>query len=226
MLPVPHHFDRVSQRAFPATLHQPDKVNLPLVNTSNRATAIPDRERFRALTEADVAARSIAALKKRVQMLAAKGDDSMLELAEAMSELRAIPKSPDCGGPTIDELVDITKLSHRTINYLLKVWRETNDVRHIPGTFSFAQGGRSSRSLPSIASPPILSRVSRLPTPTPRRNSPRSSKKGPRTRTPRPGRSSSASPPRSTSTSRRSCAPTALNTQREDGVCPARNKPC
>ena len=75
-----------------------------------------------------MAARSIAALKKRVQMLAAKGDDSMLELAEAMSELRAIPKSPDCGGPTIDELVDITKLSHRTINYLLKVWRNFSDL--------------------------------------------------------------------------------------------------
>ncbi len=56
-------------------------------------------------------------------MLAAKGDDSMIDLAEVVSVLRAMPKPPDGDRPTLDELVDLTKLSRRTICYLLKVWR-------------------------------------------------------------------------------------------------------
>jgi hypothetical protein len=62
-----------------------------------------------------------ATLKKRVQTLVARDDDSMIELAEALSELRAMPKPPDGDRPTLDELVDLTKRSRRTICYLLKV---------------------------------------------------------------------------------------------------------
>ena len=42
--------------------------------------------------------RSVAALIKRAQALAAKGGDSMIELAEVVWELRALPKPP----PAID----------------------------------------------------------------------------------------------------------------------------
>ena len=72
--------------------------------------------------------RSTANLKKRAQSLAVKGDDSMLELAETLSELRAMPKPPDGDRPTLHELVDLTKLSLRTICYLLKVWQMVSDL--------------------------------------------------------------------------------------------------
>jgi hypothetical protein len=72
--------------------------------------------------------RSAAALIKKAQMLAAKRDDSMIELAEALSELRSMPKSPDGYRPTLDELVDHMKLSRRTICYLLKVWQMVSDL--------------------------------------------------------------------------------------------------
>jgi hypothetical protein len=73
--------------------------------------------------------RSITAgLKKRAQSLAVKGDDSMIELAEALSDLRASPKPPDGNRPTLDELADLTKLSLRTICYLLKVWQMVGDL--------------------------------------------------------------------------------------------------
>ena len=75
-----------------------------------------------------MAGRGSAALKKRVQTLAAKGDDSMIELAEALSELRALPKPPDGDRPTLDVLIDLTKLSRRTICYLLKVWQTFSDL--------------------------------------------------------------------------------------------------
>jgi hypothetical protein len=64
-----------------------------------------------------------ATRKKRVQTLVAGNDDSMIEVAEALSELRATPKPADGDPPTLDELVDLTKRSRRTICYLLKVWR-------------------------------------------------------------------------------------------------------
>ena len=47
----------------------------------------------------------------------------MIELAEALSGLRGLPKPPDGDRPTLDELVDLTKLSRRAICYLLKVWQ-------------------------------------------------------------------------------------------------------
>ena len=75
-----------------------------------------------------MAGRNTAALMKRAQTLAARGDDSMIALAEALSELRAMPKPPDGDRPTLDELVDLTKLSRRTIYYLLKVWRMVSDL--------------------------------------------------------------------------------------------------
>ncbi len=68
------------------------------------------------------------ALRKRVQTLAAKGDDSMIALAEALSELRAMPKPPVGDRPTLDELVDLTKLGRRTICYLIKVWKAVDDL--------------------------------------------------------------------------------------------------
>jgi hypothetical protein len=72
--------------------------------------------------------RSTATLKKRAQTLAVKGDDSMIELAEALAELRAMPKPPDGDRPTLDELVNLTKLSRRTICYLLSVWKMVDDL--------------------------------------------------------------------------------------------------
>jgi hypothetical protein len=72
--------------------------------------------------------RTTATLKKRVQTLAATGDDSMIELAEALSDLRTMPKPPDGDRPTLDELADLTKLSRRTICYLVKVWEAFSDL--------------------------------------------------------------------------------------------------
>src|SRR5271170_6089234 len=72
--------------------------------------------------------RSTAALMKRAQTLAVKGDDSMIELAETLSGLRAMPKPPDGDRPTLDELVELTKVSRRTICYLLKVWQMVDDL--------------------------------------------------------------------------------------------------
>ena len=48
--------------------------------------------------------RSATTLIKRAQTLAAKGDDSMIELAEVVWDLRALPKPPDGDRPTLDEL--------------------------------------------------------------------------------------------------------------------------
>jgi hypothetical protein len=63
-----------------------------------------------------------------VQELAAKDDDSMFELAEALTELWAHPKPPEGDRPTLEELIDLTKMSRRTIFYLLKVWRRFADL--------------------------------------------------------------------------------------------------
>ena len=71
--------------------------------------------------------RSVAALIKRAQALAAKGGDSMIELAEVVWELRALPK-PAGDRPTLDELASHVKLSRRTICYLLKVWQTFSDL--------------------------------------------------------------------------------------------------
>jgi hypothetical protein len=75
-----------------------------------------------------MAGRNTAVLKKRVQTLAAEGDNRVFELAEAMAKWRATPKPPDGDRPTLDELVDLTKLSRRTIYYLLKVWQLVTDL--------------------------------------------------------------------------------------------------
>ncbi len=72
--------------------------------------------------------RSASALIKSVQALAAKDDDSMIELAEALAELWALPKPPKGDRPTINELVDLTGLSRRAIFYLLSVWRTFCDL--------------------------------------------------------------------------------------------------
>ena len=72
--------------------------------------------------------RSSGALKRRVQTLAVKDNDGTIELAEALSDLRALPKPPDGDRLTLDELASHTKLSKRAVCYLLKVWRRFSDL--------------------------------------------------------------------------------------------------
>jgi len=118
-----------------------------------------------------MAGRGSAALKKRVQTLAAKGDDSMLELAEALSELRALPKPPDGDRPTLDDLVGLTKLSRRTICYLLKVWQTFSDLG-IPREHWSALVGANWRSSPRTLNRGRWRRRSPWPKPPPLRNFP------------------------------------------------------
>jgi hypothetical protein len=75
--------------------------------------------------------RSTAALMKRAQALAGKGDDSMIELAEVIYDLRTLPKPPDGDRPTLDALASGIKLSRRAVCYLLKV-RQTFGELGIP----------------------------------------------------------------------------------------------
>ena len=72
--------------------------------------------------------RSAAALIKKAQTLAAEDDESMIELAEVVWELRALPKPPRGDQPTLDELASHVKLSRRTICYLVKVWQAFSDL--------------------------------------------------------------------------------------------------
>ena len=72
--------------------------------------------------------RSASALMKRAQMLAGKGDDSMIELAEVIWDLRTLPKPPDGDRPTLDALASRIKLSRRAVCYLLKVWQAFGDL--------------------------------------------------------------------------------------------------
>ncbi len=71
---------------------------------------------------------SSAALKKKIQRLAAGTDDGRLELAEALCEARALPRTPKGERPTLADLVEITKLSRRTLNYLISVWKRFGDL--------------------------------------------------------------------------------------------------
>lgn len=75
-----------------------------------------------------MAGRNAISLMKRAQTLAATGDDSMMELAEVLWDLRALPKPPDGDRPTLDELASHLKLSRRTLCYLLKVWQAFSDL--------------------------------------------------------------------------------------------------
>jgi hypothetical protein len=86
------------------------------------------RVRFTTATESIMVVRTAAALMKRAQTLAAKGDDSMIDLAEILSELRAIQKPAGGDRPTLDELASRVKLSRRTICYLIKVWQLVSDL--------------------------------------------------------------------------------------------------
>ena len=81
-----------------------------------------------AATEKIMSGRSAAALIKRAQTLASKGDDSMIELAEVIFDLRGLPKPPDGDRPTLDELASRIKLSRRAVCYLLKVWTAFHDL--------------------------------------------------------------------------------------------------
>ncbi len=65
---------------------------------------------------------------KRAQTLAAKDDDSRIELAEVVWDLRALPKPPDGDRPTLDELASRVKLSRRMICYLVAVWQRFNEL--------------------------------------------------------------------------------------------------
>ena len=60
--------------------------------------------------------------------MAAKGDDSMIELAEVVWDLRALPKPPDGDRLTLDELAVRINLSRRALCYLLKVWETFSDL--------------------------------------------------------------------------------------------------
>jgi hypothetical protein len=75
-----------------------------------------------------MAGRSSAVLFKRAQTLATRDNDGTIELAEVLSDLRALPKPPDGDRPTLNELVVLTKLSKRAVCYLLKVWRRFSDL--------------------------------------------------------------------------------------------------
>lgn len=70
---------------------------------------------------------SSATLMRKIQRLAAT-DDSPFELAEAVWEARALPKPPEGGRPTFADLVEITKLSRRTLNYLISVWERFGNL--------------------------------------------------------------------------------------------------
>ncbi len=72
--------------------------------------------------------RSAAALIKKAQTLAAKDDQSMIDLAEVVWELRALPKPPRGDRLTLDELAVRINLSRRTLCYLLKVWETFSDL--------------------------------------------------------------------------------------------------
>jgi len=71
---------------------------------------------------------SSAALKKKIQRLATRTDDGSLELAEALCDARALPKTTQGGRPTITELVELTGQSKRTVCYLLAVWLRFREV--------------------------------------------------------------------------------------------------
>jgi hypothetical protein len=75
-----------------------------------------------------MAGQNSAALVKRVQTLATKDKNGTIELAEVLSDLRALPKPPHGDRPTLNELVAHTKLSKRAVCYLLKVWRRFSDL--------------------------------------------------------------------------------------------------
>jgi hypothetical protein len=72
--------------------------------------------------------RSSAALLKRVQELANRDNDDTIELAEALSHLRALPESPNGHRLTLNELAAHTTRSKRAVCYLLKVWRRFSDL--------------------------------------------------------------------------------------------------
>jgi hypothetical protein len=94
--------------------------------------------------------RSASALMKRAQMLAAKGDDSMIELAEVVWDLRALPKPPDGNRPTLDGLASRMKLSRRTICYVVKVWQALAPEAMPPAWPSATISGASYRGGPTV----------------------------------------------------------------------------
>ncbi len=65
---------------------------------------------------------SSEALKKKIQLLAARADGGSFELAEALCEARALPKTPEGGRPTLSDLAELAKVSLRTVSYLISVW--------------------------------------------------------------------------------------------------------
>jgi hypothetical protein len=51
-----------------------------------------------------------------------------LDLAQALAEARSLPKPPQGDRPTLADLVELTGLSRRAINYLVKVWERFGDL--------------------------------------------------------------------------------------------------
>ena len=63
------------------------------------------------------------ALEKKIRRLANSTDGTSLELAEALWEARALPKTQDGGRPAISDLMELTKLSRRAVGYLIATWK-------------------------------------------------------------------------------------------------------
>jgi hypothetical protein len=61
-------------------------------------------------------------------MLATRDNNDTIQLAKTLSDLRALPKSPDGNRPTLNQLVALTNLSKRAVCYLLKVWRRFSEL--------------------------------------------------------------------------------------------------
>ena len=69
-----------------------------------------------------------ASLRKKIQALATRSDNGSLDLAQALAEARSLPKPPQGDRPTLADLVELTGLSRRAINYLVKVWERFGDL--------------------------------------------------------------------------------------------------
>ena len=115
--------------------------------------------------------RSAAALMKRAQTLATKGDDSMIELAEVICDLRTLPKPPDGDRPTLDELASRIKLSRRAVCYLLKVWQAFSDLG-IPRERLVEVGWTKAAVVLENSEPEDVEEALAWPAPAPRRSYP------------------------------------------------------
>ena len=73
-----------------------------------------------------MAAARTSALLKKVHTLAGAVNERPLELAEVLFNLRAL--GADAERPTFADLIELTKLSRRTLGYLISVWERFGDL--------------------------------------------------------------------------------------------------